>query len=57
MDTQEQNNSDELNNLNEVNSDIIITSSDNNDTIISASTERVTLEEIYKLARKIYESA
>lgn len=48
MDTQE--------NVNNVTEPIIITSSDNNDSVISSQTERITLEEIYKLAKKIYES-
>lgn len=49
MDTQEKNNV--------ITEPIIITSSDNNDSVITSQTERITLEEIYKLAKKIYESA
>ena len=48
MDTQEKNNFEEVN---------IISSSDNIVSETSQTEERITLEEIYKLARKIYESS
>ncbi len=48
MDTQEKNNV--------ITEPIIITSSDNNDSVITSQTERITLEEIYKLAKKIYDT-
>ena len=48
MDTQEKNNVEEIN---------IIPSSDNIISEASQTEERTVLEEIYKLARKIYESS
>ncbi len=43
-------------NVNAITEPIIITSSDNNDSVITSQTERITLEEIYKLAKKIYDT-
>jgi len=53
MDTQEVNNSNELNNF--IEKPIIITSSDNNNSIVMALEERIKLEEILKLSKRILE--